>query len=169
MNGDWLVIWPGDDEDKTIVLVKLFAMVTLSFKVTWYALRWLLGLADWLFPSFRARPPTSKYSLDFPCILHFFYPGFDRHFKQPKSADLWGSEVAAAEMRAPRAGLRSRRSPNQGPGVWVNISRQSTLPMQTFYFVTCRSHSSNVWGTLRNHTQGLSNFFAVHYYYCCQM
>lgn len=164
MNCDWLVIWHGDDEDKTIVLVKLFAMVTLSFKVTWYALRWLLGLADWLFPSFRARPPTSKYSLDFPCILHFC-PGFDRHFQQPKSADLWGSEVAAVEMRAPEQDCAPDALQTKE---WVTISRQSTLQTP---LLTCWSHQNylSVWETLRNHTQTLSDSFAAHHYDCYQM
>ncbi len=168
MNCDWLVIWPGDDEDKTIVLVKLFAMVTLSFKVTWYDLRWLLGLADWLFPSFRARPPTSKYSPRLSLYITFL-PGVWQTLLTTKSADLWGSEVAAVEMRAPAQDCATRRSPNQGAGVWVTISRQSTL--QTYHFVTCWSHQNylSVWETLRNHTQALSNYFAAHHYYCYQM
>lgn len=59
MNSDWSVIWPTDGEDKTIALVKLFAMVTLSLKVTWYALRWLPGKINLIVP-FTTSPPTNR-------------------------------------------------------------------------------------------------------------
>lgn len=90
MNSDWSVIWPGDGEDKTIALVKLFAMVTLSLKVTWYALRWLPGKVNPIVP-FTTSPPTNRNIAQIFPLKHFFFflsPHFDRHLGQPKSVKL---------------------------------------------------------------------------------
>lgn len=70
MNSDWSVIWPGDGEDKTIALVKLFAMVTLSLKVTWYALRWLPGKGNAIVP-FVTTPPTDTRIAQIFLLKHF--------------------------------------------------------------------------------------------------
>lgn len=126
MNSDWSVIWPGDGEDKTIALVKLFAMVTLSLKVTRYALRWLLGKVDPIVPFTSSPPPKQKYRSDFFFFLlqntvffsFFSHLPFDGHPGQPKRAERsWRSAAP--------------RSPQLGDG-W----RQSapTPPLQSVFF-----------------------------------
>lgn len=93
MNSDWSVIWPGDGEDKTIALVKLFAMVTLSLKVTWYALRWLPSKVNPIVP-FTTSPPTNRNIAQIFSSKRVFFLSlhFDRHLRQPKSAELWECE-----------------------------------------------------------------------------
>lgn len=89
MNSDWSVIWPGDGEDKTIALVKLFAMVTLSLKVTWYALRWLPSKVNPIVP-FTTIPPTNRNTAQiFSSKTVFFLP-----------PSLWQTPRAAKERRA---------------------------------------------------------------------
>lgn len=91
MNSDWSVIWPTDGEDKTIALVKLFAMVTLSLKVTRYALRWLPGKINLIVP-FTTSPPTNRRIAQiFPSKTLFSSPS------------RWQTPQAAKERKAVRS------------------------------------------------------------------
>jgi len=115
MNSDWSVIWPGDGEDKTIALVKLFAMVTLSLKVTWYALRWLPGKVNPIVP-FKSSPPTNRNIAQIFLLKQFFFCLPSR----------WQTPRAAKERRAGRV-WRGRAAPIQQLGEGWRQSAQSLL------------------------------------------
>lgn len=122
MNSDWSVIWPGDGEDKTIALVKLFAMVTLSLKVTWYALRWLPGRGNAIVPVATSPPSDTRIVQIF--LLKRFFPspslwqaclltkesgaGGERGAAEPRWSSSWSTDGARAHKGCSSPSLPSR-------------------------------------------------------------